>query len=264
MRRPLLASLAVGLGLACGAYALSPAWAQAPAQPWGGQGGGNAQREQSPRDRDDDSSDPASQKIEKALQTYESFKEKSGPNLDQTRKEIERLRDELIEIVKLRSDMALSLAEIRAEMTANTGQGGMAQLGGGYAAQGSGGGYAGGGGGGGYPAGYGGVMSGRSPGSREDRQALRREALARELRQLQEQLRNEVEQSRVQADQLVAQMRDIRNQQRQMREQIRAAQEQMERDRQNASQQQQGKQSNQPNQGDRPKDQDQRGEQRER
>lgn len=220
MNRPLFASWAVALGVACGVSALAPALAQE------GRGGNDrgpsaaGRHSDQDRDRDDDRDrDGATERINKAIQTYESYREKMGPNVDQTRKEIDRLRDELEELVKLRSDMAISLAEIRADMATSHMAGpvvvtGGPQPGGQFAGQ---------------QFAYGAAPPGSAGRpqelSREDRQRMRREALNQELRQVQEQLRMEVDQTRGQTDQLVGQIRDLRAQQRQAHEQMRAEQE---------------------------------------
>jgi chromosome segregation ATPase len=228
MNRPLLASLAVGMGVACGCYNLAPAWAQARGSQDRGQSGPSRSNDS---DRDTERrSDGASQKIEQALQSYESYRDKMGPNVDQTRKEVDRLRDELAELIKLRCDMAISLAEARAESTAP------GMMTGSYRGQQSAAMQ-------GYPGAtqsYDAMMAAAKRGtaaantqgsgdtdqsSRQERQRARREALNRELRQLQEQLRAEVEQNQGQTDQLVAQLRELRTQQRQLQEQMKGERE---------------------------------------
>lgn len=221
MKRPLFASWAVALGVACGVSALAPALAQER----GGNDRGQTNSERTSnrdRDRDEDRDrDGASERINRALQSYESYREKAGPNVEQTRKEIDRLRDELEELTKLRTDMAVSLAEIRADMASHQFMAGPAMQPGGP--QGGAPGFA------GQHVLYAGAPQGSAARftepSREERQRLRREALNHELRQVQEQLRMEVDQAQGHADQLVAQIRDMRSQERQMREQMRAAQE---------------------------------------
>jgi hypothetical protein len=229
MRRTLTASLAVGLGLACGIVFWAPAWGQQ------GQssGQGASERGQQAASRSDqereDSADETTRKIDQALRSFEQYRDRSGPNLEQARKEIDRLREELTELIKIRYDLALSLAEIRAEVMAQGpmmaafafGPGGYGALAGSYEAmirrnqqglqgqvQARPGGPA--------PAGS---AEPASPGpqlSREERQQRRQEALARELRQLHDQLRAEVEQARGNADQVANQLRDLRFQQRHM------------------------------------------------
>src|SRR5687767_10545890 len=112
MRRQLVA-MAVMLGLICGIAPTLTALAQVRE---GGQGGRQT-------DRDGDGSSDPSQRIDKALQAY---RQRLGQSQDHTRKEIDRLRKELVELIDLRYDMAISLAELRADMSVSgqPGQGG--------------------------------------------------------------------------------------------------------------------------------------------
>jgi archaellum component FlaC len=200
------------MGLACGAfgYTLVPAAAQ--------ERGGAGQAQSRPghdqnqnRDRLDQD---ASERIDKALQTYQTYRERKEPNVDQMRKEIEELSNELRDLVKLRVDMAVSLAEIRADVQASgTSMPGMPPQGlpihpgpGGPQAN----------------------FSGQTQGTgeqltKDDSRALRKEYLARELKRLEDQLRQEIEQAQSHADHLVAEIRDLRAHQRQMKEQLKAA-----------------------------------------
>ncbi len=89
MSRFLLASAIVGMGLACGALALAPALAAAQ-QPKGSRAG-------SSQDRDEGRDDPV-KRIDKAIESYES---RANQELEQTRKDIDRMRKELGELVEL-------------------------------------------------------------------------------------------------------------------------------------------------------------------
>jgi len=224
MNRPLLTSLAVGLGLVCCVYALVPARAQER----GAQDRGQRDvRRTDDRDRSDDRDrgddraiESATERLDKALQTYQTFREKMGPNVEQTRKEIQKFRDDLCDVIKLRCDLAMSLAEIRADFA------GAEMMG---AAPGTMRPYRMTMGPAGSRVSYGSVgepSEGRSDqSSHEEHQLIHRQALDRELRVLHEQLRAEVDQAQAQADQLGAQLRDLRVQQRQWQEQMKAEKE---------------------------------------
>jgi len=168
--------MVVGTGLVCGVFAL--AVYAADKEPQAG----------STRTRDEGDENPAT-RIDKAIQNYESRAEQE---LDQTRKEITRLRKELSELVELQNDMAVSVAELQAELrvqaTANEDADGSDDN----------------------------SDSEKSSNAEQERKRLRAMELNRELRQVQENLRNLVVQKRNDTDQLVAQLRNIRNQQRQM------------------------------------------------
>ena len=138
-----------------------------------------------------------SAEIDKALEAYES---RSGHNLDQCRKEMEALKKELHELIDLRINMALSLAEIRAKAAPATG----ASAGGipvhpqakHYA-------------GSNYP----GASAGGSPYARPGgRPQSSSSILGNELQQLHAQLRAEVDQQQNQVSQLVAQLRALQSQ----------------------------------------------------
>jgi hypothetical protein len=133
-----------------------------------------------PRDRSDSESDPA-KRIDRAIQEYEG---RADQELSQIRKQITQLRAELGELCDLQCDMAVSLAELQAEMR---------------------------------------VQAVTSPDSEtsaagasgQDRQRMRSIELAREFRQVQDSLRSIVQQKRSETDQLVLQLRNLRAQQRQ-------------------------------------------------
>jgi hypothetical protein len=129
-------------------------------------------------------------RIDKAIAAYEN---RADQELDQVRKEITRLRKELSDLSELQNDLAMSLAEIQAEirvLAATRPQGGGDDAGPGSAS-----------------------ASAISP---QERQRLRCTELARELRQVQENLRALVQQKRTETDQVVIQLRSLRGQQRQM------------------------------------------------
>ena len=138
-----------------------------------------------------------SAEIDKALEAYES---RSGHNLDQCRKEMEALKKELHELIDLRINMALSLAEIRAKAASATG----ASAGGipvhpqakPYAGT-------------NYPGGSAGGSPYARPGSRPQSSSS---ILGNELQQLHAQLRAEVDQQQNQVSQLVAQLRALQSQ----------------------------------------------------
>jgi hypothetical protein len=181
MSRFLLASAVVGMGLACGALALAPALAAA--QQTRGSRTGSSQ------DRDDGREDPA-KKIDRAIESYES---RASQDLDQTRKDIDRMRKELGDLVELQLDLAISLAELQAELRAQ-----MVSVD--------------------TAGGDGDSSSSGQPSSStlQERQRVRAMELGRELRQVQDSLRNLVAQKRGETDQLVAQLRNLRAEQRRM------------------------------------------------
>jgi hypothetical protein len=181
MSRFLLASAVVGLGLACGALALAPD--RASAQQAKGSRTGSSQ------DRDDGREDPV-KRIDKAIESYES---RANQDLDQTRKDIDRMRKELGDLVELQLDLAISLAELQAELRAQ-----MVPVA--------------------SESNDGDNSSSGQPSSNtiQERQRVRAMELARELRQVQDSLRNLVAQKRNETDQLVVQLRNLRAQQRQI------------------------------------------------
>jgi len=139
-----------------------------------------------------------SAEIEKALEAYES---RSGRNLDQCRKEMEALKKELHELIDLRINMALSLAEIRAKAASTT----SAPAAGGIPGQMQAKRYAG--------SNYPGASAGGSPFARPGgRPQSSSSTLGNELQQLHAQLRAEVDQQQNQVSQLVAQLRALQPQ----------------------------------------------------
>ncbi len=142
-----------------------------------------------------------SQEIDKALQAYEQH---MGGNVEECRKELDRMKKELHELIDLRIQMAISLAELRDKVQP----------------QGPGPGIP-----GGFPPGYyttrgytgvsggpsgGGGQAQRSPG--ENQRQGRTSTLASELLQLHNQLRNEVDQEKNQLAQLAGQLRALEQQ----------------------------------------------------
>ena len=191
MNRRWFAALLIGTGLACGAWALTPALAQDKEN----------KKPESGSSRDQDNgADDSAQKIDKTIQAYQS---RSVQDLEQTRKDLDRMRKELRELVEVRFDMAIAAAELRAE----TGSQGIPGISGSPA---------------GYPGSAG--FQAAAP-SGKDRQTQNAAATNQELRQVQELLRSEIQQARNQSDQLVAQLRELRAQQRQRHEQMKAEQE---------------------------------------
>jgi len=175
MSRWLLASMLFGTGFTWVAFALAPAV-----------GADKETQASSSRNREEGDDDPA-KRIDRSIQSYES---RADQELDQTRKEISRLRKELTELVELQNDMAISLAELQAELRVQA-----AARSGDDDNDGS--------------------RSEKSSNGDDDRKRLRAMELNRELRQVQENLRSLVLQKRNDTDQLVSQLRDIRAQQRQ-------------------------------------------------
>ena len=193
MNRRWLAALLIGTGLACGAWALAPALAQDKENKKPESGSSRAQDQ-------DNGADDSAQKIDKTIQAYQN---RSVQDLEQTRKDLDRMRKELRELVEVRFDMAIAAAELRAE-TGNTGLPGTF----------------------GSPAGFPGSAGFQAAApSGKDRQTQGAAAMNQELRQVQELLRSEIQQARNQTDQLVAQLRELRTQQRQRQEQMKAEQE---------------------------------------
>jgi hypothetical protein len=137
--------------------------------------------------RDDDETNP-SKRIDKAIEAYER---RADSELEQVRKEILKSRRELSELNDLQYDLAISLAELQAELRVMVVRDRATD-------------------GDGNP-----VSPGQST-STEERQRLRAIELARELRQVQETLRSLVQQKRSETDQLVLQLRNLRSQQRQL------------------------------------------------
>jgi PAX-interacting protein 1 len=177
--KPRLVACVALVSLAIGAVALSSRIALAQAQ-----GGRGSQGQQSDQDRSGQGGQLSDQ-IDKALQAYE---ERMDKNLDQCRKELDQMKKELHELIDLRINMALSLAELRAKAQMQGGGAG----GGVYASQrpvAEGSGYRTVGGGG----------QGRGDG----------EGLSRELQQIHNQLRSEIDQQQGQVAQLASQLRGL-------------------------------------------------------
>jgi hypothetical protein len=183
MRRAILAFMMAGTGLLAGSLATThalasdkPNQAEAPSTP-----------SASPRSENSEL-DPA-QRIDKAIAAYEL---RSDQDLDLIRREIARQRKELTELSDLQIDLAVSLAELQAEIRV-------------------------------LATSRGAVSGDDSPSAAaaatntpQERQRLRAIELARELRNVQESLRALVQQKRNETDQVVIQLRNLRAQQRQM------------------------------------------------
>src|SRR5262249_3720725 len=102
MKFRLFACVALAMMVA-GASALSTSMAQA-------QGGRGGQGQQSESDRGQSGGQSAD--IDKALR---AFDERMDRNLDKCRREMDQMKKELHELIDLRLDMAMSLAELRAK-----------------------------------------------------------------------------------------------------------------------------------------------------
>jgi hypothetical protein len=200
MRRRLLGSLIVGSGLALFASTLATTFAQDDA---------NRNSPGSERTRES-GSDEAAQRVDKAIQDYQN---RMSEELEHTRKGIDRMRKELRELTETRIDMAIALAELKADSAAH---GHAFAFPGAPGAAGA------------YPSPGGAPITtaaSNEPASENERQHRRASALNQELRQVAEALHNELQTERSQTDQCVAQLRALRAQNRQLREQMKAAQE---------------------------------------
>lgn len=128
----------------------------------------------------------ASQSLEGALKAYQEYREGTVKNVEQTRKEIDRMVHELTDLIAMRFRMSLALAShrVEAELQAQA-----------QAAA---------------------ASPGQKSEQKEDKESsiVKSEAVCRELEQLQAQLRSEISQARAQAEQLAAQIRSVRQQQR--------------------------------------------------
>jgi hypothetical protein len=184
MSRWTLASIIVGTGIACGALALAPAVAQDKAD--------KETQSKSSQDRDSGQGDPE-KRVDKAIESYEG---RVDQDLEQARKDIDRLHKELSELGELQFTLAISLAELQAEMRAQS-----------ASDRGEGGGTA--------ASSEGSDSEKKSSSEDQARHRLRTIELTRELRQVQENLRSLVQQRRNETDQFVAQLRNLRTQQRQ-------------------------------------------------
>jgi HD superfamily phosphodiesterase len=182
MSRWSFASMIVGMGLTLGAFA--------PAHATASDKSDKSDKEAQPKaSQGREAGEEPEKRVDKAIQTYES---RADQELEQTRKDIDRLQKELAELVELQFSMAVSLAELQAEMRAD------AAVDNGAAGVGS----------------YG-NDSEKASTADQARQRRRTVELTRELRQVQDNLRAVVQQKRNETDQFVAQMRVLRAQQRQ-------------------------------------------------
>jgi hypothetical protein len=143
--------------------------------------------------RDDD--DSAARRIDKAILAYES---RVDQEIDQTRKEINRLQKELSEMVELQFGLVIALAELQAEMKAQQ----LVAVAEREASP--------------SPGESGAAASNQA----EERRRLRCLELNRELRAVLDNLRGMVSQKRSETDQLVLQLRNLRVQQRQLAAEI--------------------------------------------
>jgi len=228
IRRQLLA-LTVMSSLVCGIALSITAFAQDPKGQGANQKNANANQNQNQNQGDSSTADP-SQRINKALEAY---REKVGQSEQRTRGEIQRLRKELVELIDMRYDMSIALAEIRADLSMQqTRQGpgpafspafrsvelqqpGQAGQAGGQTDD---------------PSGQAGQQ-----GSGDEQQRMRNEILNRELQSVLQQLSGDVDRARAQADQTVAQLRNLKAQLRQQQEQEKANRERIEKAKEAAS-----------------------------
>jgi len=187
MSRWTLASIIVGTGIACGALALAPAVAQDKSD--------KETQAKSSRDREAGAEDPE-KRVDKAIESYEG---RVDQDLEQTRKDIDRLHKELSELVELQFSLAISMAELQAEMRAQE----AIDRGEGKAADSS-------------NSSDSSDSEKKSSTADHGRRRQRTIELTRELRQVQENLRSLVQQKRNETDQFIAQLRNLRTQQRQI------------------------------------------------
>jgi hypothetical protein len=183
MKPRLMACVAlVSLAIVGAALSARMALAQAPGA------GGGPQGQQSDQDRGGQRG-PLSEQIDKALQAYEERLER---NLDQCRKELDQMKKELHELIDLRINMALSLAELRAKSQMHGG--------GSYASQ--------------RPVAEGDTYRSVAEGARRGGGPRRGEGsgLTRELQQIHNQLRSEIDQQQNQISQLATQLRGLQPQ----------------------------------------------------
>jgi hypothetical protein len=176
-------ALAIALGLVCGIAPAMTAYTQDTRSERGKHDQNQARGRESGSEGD-------SHQIDQALKSYNAYRERFSQNAEETRKDVEKTVKELNDLIAMRYQMMLSLAECRAEH-------------GGF--QGGPGGFAGG------PLASQGSSSGDS-GHRHH------EALIRELRTVQSQLRGELERERGQADGVAAQLQNLRDQASRMKE----------------------------------------------
>ncbi len=152
------------------------------------------------KDRETNSSAESSTKVDKTIRAQ---RESSRADLDQTRKDVDRLRKELCELAnELRVDMAISLAEFRAEINAQDGASVASEVNS--------------------------ASSDKGQSTSDQERSRRRQRAAelhREFRQIQDGLRNEVRQAQGLADQAAEQLRALRAQQRAKQQQVQAERE---------------------------------------
>jgi hypothetical protein len=188
MNRRLLVCLVIGSGLVCGAFCLDPTFAQDKDSRSSESGDSRGRY---------DGTGASAERVDKALQDYQS---RLGQDVEQSRKDIDRMRKELRDLIDTRFDMVLSLAELRADMGVPVAAPGAPAPPGTVIPE------------------PGVVYAGPKTMSETDRQHQRAAILHQELRQIQDVVRNDLQQARSQTDQLVAQLRTLRAQQRQQQQ----------------------------------------------
>jgi hypothetical protein len=172
MKPRLFACIAVSMVVVC-AFALSARIALA-------QGGQEAQPQKSEQDKGksgDHSSD-----IDKALKAYDERMDKC---IDKSRQELDQMKKDLHELIDMRINMAVALAELRAKNAP----------GGAYGPSGA-----------GYPRGSG------EPGRKHQEGGVENAGLSRELQQIHNQIRSEIDQQENQVAQLASQIRAMKEQ----------------------------------------------------
>jgi len=182
MGRWSLAWIIVGAGIACGALVLAPAIADDK----------DAKTQESGASKDREAGDDKPEaRIDKGI---ENFDNRASQELEQARKDIDRLQKELNDLFTLQFSLAIPMAELQADLRAQAAEN----------------------------------ADNRpdkdkdkdkdkdSSAATRERERQRNRELSRELRQVQENLRNVVQQKRAETEQFVAQLRDLRAQYRQM------------------------------------------------
>jgi hypothetical protein len=195
--RKALPAVVAGLVLGVGLVSAPRVMAQGPQ----GRGGGQPGQQQGNRAQGGGfNASPGD--LDKALQSYHDFQERSSKGPDQAKQEIERMVKELNELIQIRWQMAVGLAYQRAENPSAGGGPGFAGGAQGRFGQ------------PGFSPGQQGQGQGQGQGAGGDHQAMARKNLTRELEQVQSQLRNDLEQARNQAEQAASQIRSAREQHR--------------------------------------------------
>jgi hypothetical protein len=182
-----LSGAVLGLTLAC-------AWPAYTQDGPGGQPQGPGQN-QTPQPGNLQRGDERAPNLDRVLESYQSLRQRSGRNIDQTRQEIERMVKELNELTAVRYQMAVALASQRAAQQTQRMNAPAASQGASQSASSN-------------------QPGTTTSGATGEAELQMREACARELEQVQTQLRGEIESARNLADQYASQIRALREQQR--------------------------------------------------